>query len=54
MKHQWRVMKRGELYEVEEKISGTDWAVICSCATINEAKGILKNLKTLEGEERDG
>lgn len=51
LKHEWRVMKRGELYEIEEKIGGANWAVICECATVNEAKGILKSLKTLDGEE---
>ena len=45
-----RTMKRGELYEIEEKIGDGLWAPICHCDSIEEAKDILKNLKTLEGE----
>lgn len=48
-----RVMKRGELYDIEEKIGGGDWSPVCECNSINEAKELLKNLKTLEGEEGD-
>ena len=48
MKHERRVMKRGELYEIEEKIGDGDWATVCECATINEAKDLLKNLKALD------
>ncbi len=54
MKHEWRTMKRGELYEIEEKIGDGDWAVICQVSSINEAKEILKTLKALEGEEKNG
>ncbi|MBQ3474461.1 hypothetical protein IJH24_03520 [Candidatus Saccharibacteria bacterium] len=53
MKRERRVMKRGEIYEIEEKISDGDWAVVCQCATINEAKQLLKNLKVLDGEEKN-
>lgn len=48
MKHERRVMKRGELYDIEEKLGDGDWATVCECATINEAKDLLKNLKALD------
>ena len=46
-----RTMRRGELYEIEEKIGDGYWMPICQCTTVEEAKHILKNLRTLEGEE---
>lgn len=52
MKKERRVMKRGEIYEIEEKYGDGDWATVCECATINEAKNLLKNLRTLDGEEK--
>ena len=51
MKRERRVMKRGEMYEIEEKIADGDWQVVCECLTINEAKELIKNLKALDGEE---
>lgn len=54
MKHEYRTMKRGELYEIEEKIGDGQWAEVCQCSTTNEAKEVLKNLKTLDGEKNDG
>lgn len=50
MKPERRTMKRDDRYEIEEKIGDGQWAPICECRTIDEAKNILKNLKTL-GEE---
>ena len=50
MKRERRVMKRGEVYEIEEKIADGDWQVVCECLSISEAKELLKTLKTLEGE----
>lgn len=46
-----RTMKRGEKYEIEEKVGYKEWEVVCQCHSIEEAKEILKNLKTLDGEE---
>lgn len=46
-----RTMKRGEKYDIEERIKGGDWQPICECYSIEEAKEILKNLRTLDGEE---
>lgn len=54
MKRERRVMRRGETYEIEEKIGDGDWAVVCQVSTINEAKDLLKTLKALEGEEKNG
>lgn len=47
-----RTMKRGETYEIEEKIADGVWATVCKCATINEAKDLLKNLKALDEENK--
>ena len=44
-------MKRGGKYEIEEKVNGGDWETVCECCSIEEAKEILKNLRTLDGEE---
>lgn len=46
-----RTMKRGEKYEIEEKVGYKGWEVVCQCHSIEEAKEILKNLKALDGEE---
>lgn len=46
-----RVMKRGGLYDIEERLGSGNWAPVCECSSINEAKELLKNLKTLEGED---
>lgn len=46
-----RTMKRGGKYDIEEKNAGGDWEIVCECCSIEEAKGILKNLRTLDGEE---
>lgn len=52
MKHERRTMKRGGKYEIEERIGDGDWQTVCECATINEAKELLKNLKLLDEEEQ--
>ena len=51
MKKERRTMKRGEHYEIEERIGSGSWTPICQCETVEEAKEILKNLRTLDGEE---
>ena len=48
-----RTMKRGEHYDIEEKIGSGDWEPICECHSINEAKDMLKTLKTLDEDEGD-
>ena len=47
-------MKRGDVYEIEEKERGGQWQVTCRCQTINEAKEIIKTLRKLEGGKYDG
>ena len=53
MKKERRTMKRGEIYEIEERSKDRDWQVVSRCASIEEAKEILKMLKTLEEEAHD-
>ena len=53
MKREHRVMKRGEVYEIEERIGDGDWQAVCEYATINEAKNLLKSLRALDGDDRD-
>lgn len=53
LKRERRTMKRGEKYVIEERYGDGEWASVCECATINEAKNILKNLDTLDGEEKE-
>lgn len=53
LKHERRTMKHGEMYAIEERYGDGDWATVCECATINEAKNLLKSLRTLDGEDRD-
>lgn len=48
-----RTMKRGEIYDIEERIGGGKWTPICECHSINEAKDMLKTLKILDKEEVD-
>lgn len=52
MKHERRTMKRGESYEIEEKIGNDLWVTVSKCATINEAKEVLKNLEKLDKESK--
>ena len=47
---QFRTMKRGDAYEVEEKDKNREWQVVSKCLTISEAKNVLKMLKLLEKE----
>lgn len=52
MQRERRTMKRDDdRYEIEERIGDGDWQPVCTCRTIDEAKEILKNLKTLEEED---
>jgi hypothetical protein len=53
VKKERRTMKRGEKYAIEERYGDGDWSTVCECTTINEAKEILKNLKLLDGEEKN-
>ena len=51
MAKQRRTMKRGEVYEIEEKDRNREWQVVCQCASIAEAKELLKTLRLLDKEE---
>ena len=51
MTKQRRTMKRGEVYEIEEKDRNREWQVVCQCASIAEAKELLKTLRLLDKEE---
>ena len=51
MVKQRRTMKRGEVYEIEEKDRNREWQVVCQCASIAEAKELLKTLRLLDKEE---
>lgn len=53
LKHERRVMKRGEVFDIEERIADGDWTTVCECATINDAKSLLKNLRILDEEEKN-
>ena len=44
-------MQRDGHYAIEERIGDGVWDTICECATINEAKEILRNLRALENGE---
>lgn len=50
---QLRTMKRGDAYEIEERIGDGDWMPIAERDSIEEAKNTLKALRALEeiGEE---
>lgn len=48
-----RTMRRGEVYDIEEKIGSGKWTPICECNSIHEAKEMLKTLKILDKEEVD-
>jgi hypothetical protein len=49
-----RTMKRGKMYEIEEKDNNREWQVVCRCETIEEAKALLRNLKVLDAEAKNG
>lgn len=49
-----RTMKRGKMYEIEEKDNNREWQVVCRCETIEEAKVLLRNLKVLDAEVKNG
>ena len=53
MKKERRTMKKGNVYEIEEKIGDGDFQPVCKCKTISEAKEMLKALRILDDEERD-
>ena len=53
MKRSLRTMKRGEVYDIEERYGNSKWSPICECHSINEAKDMLKTLKMLDEEEVD-
>ena len=44
-------MRRGEIYEIEEKDRNREWQVVCRCGSISEAKELLKTLRVLDKEE---
>ena len=50
---QRRTMKRGDVYEIEEKDRSGDWQVVCTCDSIQEAKDFLKNLRLLDEEAKN-
>ena len=50
---QRRTMRRGNVYEIEEKDSNREWQVVCQCYSISEAKELLKNLRLLDGEKKN-
>lgn len=52
MKH-YRVMRRGDIYEIEEMLGDGDWMPIAQCDSIEEAKDTLKTIKTLDSEKED-
>lgn len=47
-----RVMRRKNVFEIEERIGDGNWTPICECSSIEEAKELLRDLKILEGEEK--
>lgn len=51
MKRQRRTMKRGDVYEIEEKIGSGDWEPVCESPDLDEIKRILKTMDALEGED---
>lgn len=51
MNHEYRVMNRKSILEIEEKIGDGDWKPICQCASVDEAKGLLADLRSLEGSK---
>ena len=49
---QRRTMKVSGGYEIQERYGEGNWAPICQCDTLDEAKETLKNIRLLENEDR--
>lgn len=48
-----RTMKIGDRYEIQECDRNHGWEPVYVCDTIEEAKSILKTLRTLEEEDSE-
>lgn len=52
MNKEYRTMKRGDVYEIEEKLGDGDWVSVMELESIDAVKNMLKTLKTLDQEDK--